>query len=128
MNKKVIEVTIPYLFTRCDYVESDNQPYGALSPKEEYCEIEEEYNYTAYVTFKDVIDYYIEDTIGRAIFRGWTKEKQDGFKKAIELLWEDGFIPDDIISSTDQAIDDFFNWLKRDREEEARQMYEEENR
>lgn len=116
------KVVLNYTFTRNGWYQANLQPYGTLEPVEEYGEIEEEYDYLAYVDSDDLYKYLIIKVIGYNTFKTWSEEKQQGFKRAIELLWEEDFI-----CELDDYYDDFLEWLKEEREDDAKQQYEKEN-
>lgn len=115
------KVVLTYTFTRNGWYQASFQPYGVLEPVEEYGEIEEQYDYTTNVDSDDLYKYLIIKVIGYNTFKTWSEEKQQGFKRAIELLWEEDFICEL------EYYDDFLEWLKEEREYDAKQEYEEEN-
>lgn len=114
------KVTLNYTFTRYGWYQPSLQPYGVLEPVEEYGEIEEQYDYTTNVDSDDLFKYLVDRIIGSHAFKTWNEEKQQGFKRAVELLWEEDLICDL------NYYDGFLEWLKDELEDDARQEYESE--
>lgn len=112
------KIILRYTFKKNDWCEARNQPYGRIDPVLEYGEIEEEFDYTINVDSDDLARYLIEEHIGKNTFKDFTQQKQEGFRRAVDLLWENGFICDL------EYFDDFLDWLKKDREEDARREFE----
>jgi len=85
----------------------------------EYLFDEDYYTYIAEID-SSVIQEYAISQIGNYTFARWSKEQQEGFRRAVLFFWENNLINDL------EENQDFMLWLKEDREQIAKREYERE--
>ena len=94
---------------------------GANDPDDVYGTFEQDYDYEIVVGFNTLFAYLKEEVIGEYTFKNFTKEKQEGFKRSLELCFELGLINTEDL----EEDDDFIKWAKEYFEEEAHEKAQE---
>lgn len=104
-------LTLHYVFELYGEVNDD----GSNNPDTHYGTFEQDYDYEVPVFDKVIKDYLIDTIIGKETYRGWTKEKQLGFERALEILYQEEMFNEDYFETNK----DFEEWAQQYFEEEA---------
>lgn len=86
-------------------------------------EIVVDYDYQVPIDLQTIKDYMIYQ-IGYYTFKSWSKDKQYGYMRAIEVMFESDFFFPESFSENE----DFMKWIKEQYEEEAHECCEGEYR
>lgn len=88
---------------------------GSNNPDTHYGTFMQDYDYKVSVGNYDIRQYLIDKIIGKNTYRDWTSQKQEGFERAIDILYQEEMFDSDYFEDNE----DFIEWAQEYYEDDA---------